>query len=70
MPAGDENVLQSAHDGDGSDVRSGSFATDIDHSGHFRLSPKSGSTADMPGGPVRANMRHERPPTGAALLLR
>jgi hypothetical protein len=26
MPAGDENVLQSAHDGDGSDVRSGSIA--------------------------------------------
>src|SRR6267378_2500287 len=32
----------------------GSFATKIDHSGHFRLSPKSGSTADIAGGPVLA----------------
>ena len=36
------------------DVCSGSFATKIDHSGHFRLSPKSGSTADIADGPVRA----------------
>jgi hypothetical protein len=30
------------------------FATKIDHSGYFRCSPKSGSTADIGGGPVRA----------------
>ena len=34
------------------------FATKIDHSGYFRCSPKSGSTADIGGGPVRANRRH------------
>jgi hypothetical protein len=37
------------------DFRLGSFATKIDHSGHFRLSPKSGSTADIADGPVRAD---------------
>ena len=36
------------------DVAVASFATKIDHSGHFRLSPKSRSTADIADGPVRA----------------
>jgi hypothetical protein len=36
----------------------GSIATKIDHSDHFRLSPKSGSTADIAVGPVGANKRH------------
>ena len=35
------------------------FATKIDHSGYFRCSPKSGSTADIGGGPVRAKLRHQ-----------
>ena len=39
-------------------VRSGSIATKIDHLGHFRFIPKSGSTADIGGSPVRANGRH------------
>jgi hypothetical protein len=33
---------------------SGSIATKIDHSGHFRLSLNSGSTEDIAVGPVRA----------------
>jgi hypothetical protein len=38
----------------GSNVRSGSIATKIDHSGHFRLSLNSGSTEDIALAPVRA----------------
>jgi hypothetical protein len=36
------------------DVRVGSIATKIDHSGHFRLSLNSGSTEDIALGPFRA----------------
>jgi hypothetical protein len=36
-------------------VSFGSIATKIDPSGHFRLSPMSGSTADIVVGPVRAD---------------
>ena len=36
-------------------VSSGSIATKIDHSGHFRLSFNSGSTEDIAVGTVRAN---------------
>jgi len=42
-------------------VGSGSFATKIDHSGHFRLSPKSRSTADIADGPVRAQQQTSPP---------
>jgi hypothetical protein len=42
------------------DVSDGSIATKIDHSGHFRLSLKNGSRADIAGGPVRANSRQLR----------
>jgi len=38
-----------------SEVRCGSIATKIDHSGHFRSSLNSGRTEDIAVGPVRAN---------------
>jgi hypothetical protein len=36
------------------DFRFGSNATEMDYSSDFRLFPKSGSTADIAGGPFRA----------------
>ena len=42
-------------------VRNGSIATKIDHSGHFRLSPSNGNTADIVVGPVRANNETHAP---------
>jgi hypothetical protein len=41
----------------------GSIATKIDHSDHFRLSPKFGSAANIAVGPVRANNGHSGKPT-------
>jgi hypothetical protein len=39
------------------DVRRGSFATKIDHSGHFRFSASSGHRQTGALGPLRANIR-------------
>jgi hypothetical protein len=46
------------------EVRFGSIATKIDYSDEFRLSPKSGSTADIAVGPVRARSGHSRAAAG------
>jgi hypothetical protein len=51
---GAENALALA----GADVAFGSFSTEPGLSDHVRFTPGSDRTANISGGPVRANRRH------------
>jgi hypothetical protein len=52
---------------DAANVSVGSIASKIDYSGDFRLSLKSGSTAEIAVGPVRASCGHDA--AGVAIKL-